>query len=145
MVAQVSIQAPEGFASPPSSNGTYSGFIQPGLALQAATPVTGFALQDATPTILSWTPPDDGQMHRVMILADERVTAAMTGGALSCNGTDPGGAAFVNQIDGGGHVVSFARLGVAEFLVQGGSEVTLVQSSAMTAGAATLWAEIWGS
>ena len=65
--------------------GNYGRIISGALAaplmqLVATTGVNGFALQNGTPTILTWTPPNDGQVHRVLLIAQENVTVAETGG-----------------------------------------------------------------
>ena len=118
-----------------------------GLARVAATAAAGFALQNATPTILEWTTPDDGQIHAISTFAALNVTAATTGGAL----------AWVLEIDGVStqQPVFNAGLGVALYQGSNGypsgyevgpnTTVKLLQTSAMTAGAARLYAEIWAS
>ena len=44
---------------------------------------TGFALQDATPTILSWTAQNDGNLHIAILAVVIKVSSAETGGAIS--------------------------------------------------------------
>lgn len=126
-----------------------SGVISPyplGLALQKATPVAGFALQNATPTILSWTAPNDGLLHRVLVFACMDVTVAETGGNVIIGLAMPdgvgGGPALMNGNQGTGFNYGYSS---AAFIIKAGSTVTVQQSVALTAGAATLWAEIWGS
>jgi hypothetical protein len=124
----------------------FSGFAAtPALALQASTGIAGFALQDATPTIISWTAPNDGNLHRVEIFASENVTSALTGGAVSGSIVSPaGGGAAQPQViaanQGAGNHVGTVTGGI----VEPGSTVSVIQSSAVTAGEATVWAEIWG-
>lgn len=115
------------------------------LALQKSTGAAGFALQNATPTILSWTAPNDGQIHRIQTFIIENVSVANTGGALSLTATDPGGNALNTQLDAGTHGVSEVQPSNKLIPIGPGSTVSIVQSSAQTAGAATVWAEIWGS
>jgi hypothetical protein len=115
-----------------------------GMGLQAATPVAGFALQNATPTILSWTAPNDGNQHRVLLIGSVNVTSAETGGAVTANVTPPGGGSpAVPQILAGGQAAG-NHVGLNAAIVEAGSVVT-VQQSALTVGAATAWVEIWGS
>jgi hypothetical protein len=56
----------------------------------------------------------------------------------------PNGASHNPGIGGGAETAGLYQFTDAYF-VEPGSTVTLVQSSAMTGGAAILWAELWGS
>lgn len=119
-----------------------------GLAKQAATAAAGFALQNATPTILSWTAPADGNNHRVMIIGQVAVSSGETGGVVQVQFTDPGGSSRTLSLINGGlgsgtQVAAFA--GNNSMIVQSGSTVNINQSTALTAGAATVYLEIWGS
>jgi hypothetical protein len=116
------------------------------LALQAATPVSGFALVNGTPNILTWAAPNDGKLHRVMIFATLQVTSAETGGVVEITYFNPGGnfdsdGVFSGNLGNGPYPLS----NVFPLTIQAGSAFSIKQSSALTAGAATLWAEIWGS
>lgn len=118
--------------------------VSPQLQLVATTGLAGFAKQNGTPIILSYTLPNDGQMHRFIVLASEQVTVAETGGGIGLNLTVPGGAAqnagtalFAGAKTIGGYHVSDGGL------VQAGSLLQVDQSAALTAGACTVWAEIW--
>ena len=116
------------------------------MSLQAATPVAGFALQNGTPTILTWTPPNDGLEHRFIIQAAISVASTETGGALIVTGTNPDGTAFSHVLTSGGSAAGDVQPGNFFMRVsKAGSVVTVQQSTALTAGAATAWAEIWGS
>jgi hypothetical protein len=53
-----------------------------------------------------------------------------------------GGPALMNGNQGAGFNYAYSS---AAFIIKAGSTVTIQQSVALTAGAATLWAEIWGS
>jgi len=120
----------------------YSGFTK-----RAATPVAGFAKQNGTPTIISWTVPNDGQLHRVMLFASADVTSAETGGQVSLNVVYPDGAAPPWTVFSGnqGTGTDFSQHANIAFIVGAGSTVTLTQTSALTGGATTVWAELWGS
>jgi hypothetical protein len=111
--------------------------------LQASTGAAGFALQNGTPTILSWTAPNDGQLHRATLIAGQHVTSAETGGAVNLNTFLPDGTAVNPSIFPGGGGTGGTGA-TTDRIVQAGSTVSLVQSSALTAGAATVWAELWG-
>lgn len=117
----------------------------PALALQAATPAAGFALQNATPTVLSWTAPADGLLHRVAVFAALDVTVATTGGALFVGYHDPAGTFTEHQLYAAAQAVGSPAPASYNIMVQAGQSVQILQTSAMTAGAAALWAEIWGS
>lgn len=111
---------------------------------QTATGTTGFALQNATPTILTWTAPNDGNLHRVICIVNGYVSSAETGGAVTLNTVLPNGqAATPNILAGGAGTGPLA--GSALRIVGAGQPVTLAQSSALTAGTAVIWAELWGS
>jgi hypothetical protein len=118
--------------------------LQPAMSLQAATPLAGFALQNGTPAILAWTAPADGKMHRVTLLVTQHVTSGETGGQLSFSffapdGSGPGVLSFA-----GGFGSGFAGIEQAAVIAPG-TTVTFGQATALTAGVAAVWAEIWGS
>lgn len=120
----------------------FSPFSQP-LTLVASTGIAGVALVNGTPTILSWTAPNDGQLHQVICFLDVNVSVAATGGAIQVNYTDPGGtAATLNPIGGGQGVGT--HNGAATVLVGPGSTVTVSQG-ALTVGAAKLYAQIFAA
>lgn len=127
--------------------GVVAGFTGvPGpLSLQATTGSSGFALQNGTPTILSWTAPADGQPHRVVLVTENIVTVAETGGQCSVNFTPPSGAAQSAVVYGGALGVGYRGPNNTGFTVAPGTTVTFTQSTALTAGAATVFAELWGS
>jgi hypothetical protein len=121
----------------------------PGMQRQAATPVAGFALVNGTPNIISWTAPNDGLLHRAMVFAAMCVTSgSITGGNVATGFTMPNGSAVsIGTFTGGqafpGYV--FSSFNPPPLMVQAGSVVTLAQNSALSAGTALVWAEIWGS
>jgi hypothetical protein len=114
------------------------------LTLQATTGDTGYTLVNGTGVILSWTAPNDGNLHTVHVIVGLHVTNGQTGGAIALNTTLPDGATVTPNIFAGGAGI-MASDQSADKIVQPGSTTTLTQSSAMSAGAATLWAEIWGA
>jgi hypothetical protein len=114
------------------------------LALQAATPVAGFALQNATPTILTWTAPNDGALHRVLLMINLHVTSAETGGSIGVTIPLPDGSSLTPTINAGGFGAGVQAYTYTDFVKAGGT-TTFSQTGALTGGAATVWAEIWGS
>ena len=121
--------------------------IAGGLSRVATTGAAGFALQNATPTILSWTAQNDGNLHYIAgisVLVD--CTAAATGGALSVVAYGVGGnASTADQISAGGFGVGQTIVYENPIVLPPGQLVRLEQSGALTAGAATVYAEIWAS
>ena len=116
------------------------------LVKQASTPVAGVALVNGTPTILSWTPPNDGQLHRVLVYTTMTVQSAMTGGNINLQFEAPDGTFAGPGLLTGGQSAGYNYSGdAAPVIVKGGQTVMVIQGSALTAGAAILWAEIWGS
>lgn len=130
----------------PGANWTYLRALR----LVASTGLNGANLQNGTPTLLQWTAPNDGQLHRFMVVGQLHVTSAETGGQVSVQyfAPFPGATAHTSQLfaaglgtDTGGQLLGF----VPAITVAPGSVVSILQVSALTAGAAVLWAEIWAS
>jgi hypothetical protein len=123
---------------------TSFGAVSP-LQLVATTGIAGFALQNATPVIATWTAPNDGNMHRVMALGELIVGSAETGGQISLTITDPGNTVRQRTVWNSGLGAGFQPIAITNYTIAPGSTVTLAQTAALTAGAAQLWAEVWGS
>jgi len=116
-----------------------------GLGLQATTGTAGFALQDATPTILTWTAPNDGNMHRVMVFATVTVGSTETGGAIQLHFTLPDGSTGSLTLTAGGTATGHYGVNSPGVVtVEANTAVSVVQSSALTGGSATIFAELWG-
>lgn len=116
-----------------------------GMSLLGTTPPGGFAKQNATPTIFSWNVPNDGQPHRVALYATQYCATAETGGGIQLTYTGPGGNVINTGVLTAGATVG-GSIGTAKLTpVLAGSVVSLSQSSALTAGATTVYAELWGS
>jgi hypothetical protein len=116
-------------------------------SLQGDTGPAGFALQNATPNILTWNVPNDGKAHTFIVQGQVHATVAETGGAIQIAYTQPDGNAQTTVIDAGGHGISTSGLGSSgnfSRVVQAGSTVILQQGSALTAGTAVLFATLWG-
>ncbi len=126
-----------------------SGAWAPGssLGLMAATPVAGFTLVNGTPNIISWTAPNDGQLHRATFFTTLHVTSGETGGAIGFTYTTPDGfaVASIQLIAGAQTNGAYTANPPRAVVCAPGSSVVVGQSSALTAGAAVVWAEIWGS
>lgn len=115
-----------------------------GLQLVASTGPAGVALQNATPTFLSWTAPNDGQMHRFFVVSSINVVATETGGNIQVAFNDPSGAADSFAQHGPNLAAGTARSGPLGGVCQAGGTVTVRQSTALTLGGpSTFWADIW--
>ena len=111
--------------------------------LVATTGAAGFALQNATPDVLTWTAPDDGQLHRCVVFGSMHIASDETGGIVQCIYTMPdGGAAFYTAWPGSQGAGFNAQTSI-DMIMKAGTVFTLQQVTALTGGAATLWAELW--
>lgn len=115
------------------------------LKLRAATGLDGYTLADGTGDIISWTAPDDGRPHRVTTMASLDVTSDETGGNIRVGWTYPDGDGDALLLCDGGQTAGNNEVAEWSRIIKPGSTVTISQSVALTAGAATVWAEIWGS
>jgi hypothetical protein len=112
--------------------------------LQASTGLAGFNLQNGTPTLISWTPPNDGFVHYALVVCTVHTTSGETGGAMAGSYTSPdGGAVGAPGLQAGGAGVGVTTA-QSVFMCQGGQPVSVKQSSALTLGAAIAWAAIYG-
>jgi hypothetical protein len=117
------------------------------MAIQASTPVGGTALINGTQNFISWTAPNDGKLHRFQIFGGESVTSAQTGGSVNVTFTGPDGSAQNITILGPALATGYSLIDAAYqamSLCEAATTVTIVQATAQTAGAAKLYAEIWG-
>lgn len=115
------------------------------LQKQAATSLSGYTLVNGTGNIITWTAPSDGAMHRFILVGLLRVTGTETGGAISVSFTAPDGTASgPQQVSAAGQAAGLHNFStIFNTVVQPGSTVTVSQTSALTAGAAVWWGEIW--
>lgn len=110
----------------------------------ATTGAAGFALQNGTPNLLTWTAPGDSTMMvRVQTVYLQHTTSLETGGAIGLTFTEPDGTTVTHSISAGGLAAGTTGGTSYDIFVQGGSVVTLKQTSALTGGAGTVWAELW--
>ena len=119
-----------------------------GMVKQAATAAAGYTLVNGTGTVISWTVPNDGALHAAVIPVSLVVTTGETGGQILLNYTTPDGTARTTNYVSAGLAAGFYGPSSAQFqtlLCAPGSTVSLTQNTALTAGAAKLWAQIWGA
>lgn len=110
--------------------------------LQAATAVAGYTLVNGTGNIVTWTPPSDSALHMFNVIAVLHVTSAETGGSIQITWSTPDGTSTTTSVFAGGQtgVQSFSQ----QKLCQAGTAVTVAQNTALTAGAAVAWVQLWG-
>lgn len=122
---------------PPSQSGEYGK-----IGLLATTGPNGFTLVNGTPNILSWTAPNDGQLHRIFVFFSLNVTSLQTGGNVGIT-IGSGG----HNLAAGGLAAGY-QFGLSQSMsaiVLPGQTVLIAETVAQTAGAAVFYGEIWGS
>lgn len=125
------------------SNGSLPSW-QLALALQASTGAGGYTLVNGTGNIIAWTAPNDGAMHRVLIMCCLLVTTTEVGGQITANVTLPNGNNKVPGLFSGASGAGLSQ-GSFSYFVEANTNVTVAQGSALASGAAILWAEIWAT
>jgi hypothetical protein len=115
----------------------------PNLSQQATIGSTGYTLVNGTGNILAWTAPNDGNMHRVLVMCSLLVTTTEVGGAIGASLTLPNGTGKVPGLFSGTSGAGLSQ-GTFSYFIQANTSVTVQQTSALTSGAAILWVEIWG-
>ena len=115
----------------------------PSAPIVAETSAIGVALIDGTQTILTATVPNDGQCHLVLASMWKDVTTALTGGQTRLQwvvpaGTGVGADTTLTAVGTSG--VSTSTTG--DTVVKPGTTVSVLQTTAMTAGAAKVYAKI---
>lgn len=98
------------------------------------------ALINGTQTFLSYTVPNDGKEHLIVVSASLVVSSAETGGACQATFTQSGNAVTAPLVTAG---QAASTGGSAVRAVDPGSTVSITQSSALSAGAATLQGQIY--
>jgi hypothetical protein len=116
-----------------------------GRLVVAATAVAGVSLINGTQTILSWTAPNDGKTHLVIPIVQVHVTSNETGGNIGTSWTLPDGSSVSNTpFSGGANTGVFTSGNLIPAVVGAGQAFNLTQSSALTAGAAKVFAVLLG-
>ena len=115
----------------------------PSAPIVAETPATGVALIDGTQTILTATVPNDGKLHIFLASGIKDITTALTGGNITWTWHLPSGTTAT--VYNGQTAVGVTHTQIGAFtsnVVTPGSTITLTQTTAMTAGAAKVYAKI---
>lgn len=114
------------------------------MQMVATTDLAGYVFTTGGGNVLTWTAPNDGQMHRVELFGGTHCTAAATGGALHFNFQSPDGSNNTPIILGANQATGWHFTNNAIALVAPGTTVTISQD-AQSAGAQTGWFELWAS
>jgi hypothetical protein len=138
------------------TSGTAGATVSP--VLVATTGASGFVMAGGTPNILTWTAPNDGNLHRVVLSIVFVVNTSPTaGGGIALfthfNGASCINATILSASDSAGlgtgpyAIPARAIFGenLSSTLLGPGDTITIQQGAALTGGAATVYAEIWGS
>ena len=122
---------------------------QPYQSRVATTGPAGFALQNGTPVILTWTAPADGLQHAVDVYLWKRVATTETGGAVAVAVTQSGGSKVTNgtaAFAGGAANADYPfAASTTNYMVNSGGTIEVDQTSALTGGASTVFGELWAS
>lgn len=116
--------------------------VQP-MTRRAVTPPGGVALINGTQTLVSWTTPADGQVHRFQVSGILSVSLAETGGQVLISFTDAAGNPATSTLFAAGQ-------GAGDFgasldrVAAPGTAVTVSQNTALTAGASVAWVDVAG-
>jgi hypothetical protein len=108
---------------------------------------SGYSLINGTGTVLTWTAPNDGATHIVLVAATLDVASTETGGKLTVGFTMPDGTSgYTYQLSAGGQGVGYdySLYSVPPLIVKANTSVFITQSTALTSGAAKLWAKFIG-
>ena len=104
------------------------------------TSATGVALINGTQTFLSLTVPNDAHPHLAFVSATKAVTTALTGGQTAIKATEAPALAY--SLLTTATAVGTAHSVASALLVAPNTTITVTQTTAMTAGAAKLYARI---
>jgi hypothetical protein len=113
--------------------------------VQATLGPAGYAKQNAASVvILSWTAPADGNLHPIRLHYRKTVATLEAGGAVTFG---PASAANPQAVDAGTQAAADypAAPNATPALAKSGETWNLTQTTAMTSGASTVWAEIVGA
>jgi hypothetical protein len=126
------------------SNGTAPGWT-PALNQVATTGLTGYALINGTGNItgLSWTAPNDGALHRVMLVGAVVASGSPAGGAIVVSSTDPSDTARAAQAAFSAPSSGYNFPTEGFYLIYPNTTFQVKQNSALTAGSATLYCDLW--
>lgn len=126
-----------------------SSYIPPAgeLKKRVTTGAAGFTLQNATPTILTYNVPADGNLHSFFLASVLVVSSAQTGGVIQISFNPDGGATrnlFLYAGGLGAATYYNNDEGIVPVLVAApGTTITVSQQSAQTLGASKFYADLY--
>lgn len=121
-----------------------SGGISGGISTQAKTPLAGFALQNGTSDILTWTTPNDGNLHTVDVAGVLVVSLLEVGGLIRLLYTLGGNQIAQTLWAGGSAVGNYYSAFAGAVTCDPNTTQRLQQNTALTSGSASLFATILG-
>lgn len=113
----------------------------------ASTGPNGYTLANTTPTIMSWTAPNDGALHSIELHYNKVVSSAETGGAVAVTFTT-GGRTSTNviQLSAGGQAAgNYAAASNPSICIDPGTTFSVNQTSGLSAGASKVFCEFWAN
>jgi hypothetical protein len=123
-------------------SGSDSGATRSSLTPTARTNQGGINLINGTQNVLSIGTPNDGNVHAYTVAATQTVTVAETGGVVQLQWTSKGVAQTAAFFPGGGGLGTTSAS--TTIVADPNTAVNLAQSTALTAGAASVNAAISG-
>jgi hypothetical protein len=108
-----------------------------------STAVAGFALVNGTPNIMTWTAPNDGNLHVVICILNLDVTSSLTGGLITAQYSLPNGSVNTPTQFASGQSSGF-HTSVGGYIIEAGTTFVVSQATTVTAGAAVLWGTLIG-
>ena len=123
-----------------------AGFLGGMLTLQATTGSAGYSLVNSSGgTICSWVTPNDGNFHRVFAPANAYTQpGGATGGTVQLQFTDLGGNVVNVQMLAASLSAGETASTFKAALVQPNTTVAVKQTTNLSGGTVTVWAELWG-
>lgn len=116
----------------------------PGFGLLATPAGPGYTLVNGTGTIMTFTFPSDGNLHLVFMPAVLHVTSTETGGSITYTYTLPDGTSQSAESLYAASTAAGIHTGGGSFYCEDGSTFSVSQATALTGGAAILFAQMWG-
>ena len=105
----------------------------------ATTGAAGYVLVNGTGTIISVTAPNDGNLHLCIVSGLLHITTIIVGGQIVYG--VPGD--YTNTLLAGSEGTGWVAAGGVAITMQPGTTLNMVQNTAVSSGAAVLYASLW--
>jgi len=115
------------------------------LSKVADTGASGYTLVNGTGNIITWTAPNDGNLHTAVLVVSWEVSSSETGGQMTWGTTMPGGHSPTLSVSAGGQGAGGYLLAAEGMAVAPNATATFRQASALSGGAAIAYAQIWAA